>query len=65
MAKLRKLVGWLPAVGAMIFNGCVIGWLQWAKPQLLGPGISGGAIASGCVILQLLWWCLAQQQRPA
>lgn len=59
MAKLRKLVGWLPAVGAMIFNGCVIGWLHWAKPQLLGPGISGGAIASGCVILHLLWWCLA------
>ena len=58
MAKLRKLVGWLPAVGAMIFNGCVIGWLHWAKPQLLGPGISGGAIASGCVILHLLWWCL-------
>ena len=59
MAKLRNLVGWLPAVGAMIFNGCVIGWLHWAKPQLLGPGISGGAIASGCVILHLLWWCLA------
>lgn len=59
MAKLRKLVGWLPTVGAMIFNGCVIGWLHWAKPQLLGPGISGGAIASGCVILHLLWWCLA------
>ena len=47
MAKLRKLVGWLPAVGAMIFNGCVIGWLHCTKPQLLGPGISGGAIASG------------------
>ena len=59
MAKLRKLVGWLPAVGAMIFNGCVIGWLHCTKPQLLGPGISGGAIASGYVILYLLWWCLA------
>lgn len=59
MAKLRKLVGWLSTVGAMIFNGCVVGWLHWAKPQLLGPGISGGAIASGCVILYLLWWWLA------
>lgn len=58
MAKLRKLVGWLPVVGAMIFNGCVIGWLHWAKPQLLGPGISGGAIASGYGILHLLWWGL-------
>ena len=46
MAKLRKLVGWLPAVGAMIFNGCVIGWLHCTKPQLLGPAVSGGAIAS-------------------
>ena len=59
MAKLRKLVGWLPAVGAMIFNGCVIGWLHWAKPQLLGPAVSGGVIASVYVILYLLWWCLA------
>ena len=41
MAKLRKLVGWLPAVGAMIFNGCVIGWLHCTKPQLLGHIIIG------------------------
>lgn len=59
MAKLRKLVGWLPAVGAMIFNGCVVGWLHWAKPQLLGPAVSGGAISSVYVILYLLWWGLA------
>ena len=59
MAKLRKLVGWLPAVGAMIFNGCVIGWLHCTKPQLLGPAVSGGVIASVYVILYLLWWCLA------
>ena len=59
MAKLRKLVGWLPAVGAMIFNGCVIGWLHWAKPQLLGPSVPGNVIAIGYTILFLLWWCLA------
>lgn len=59
MAKLRKLVGWLPAVGAMIFNGCVIGWLHWTKPQLLGPAVSGNVIAVGYTILFLLWWCLA------
>ena len=59
MAKLRKLVGWLPAVGAMIFNGCVIGWLHWAKPQLLGSPVPGNVIAVGYTILFLLWWCLA------
>lgn len=59
MAKLRKLAGWLPAVGAMIFNGCVIGWLHWAKPQLLGPSVPGNVIAVGYTILFLLWWCLA------
>ena len=51
MAKLRKLVGWLPAVGAMIFNGCVIGWLHWTKPQLLGPAVSGNVIAVGYTCL--------------
>ena len=59
MAKLRKLVGWLPAVGAMIFNGCVIGWLHCTKPQLLGSSVPGNVIAVGYTILYLLWWCLA------
>ena len=59
MAKLRKLVGWLPAVGAMIFNGCVIGWLHCTKPQLLGSSIPGNVIAVGYTILFLLWWGLA------
>lgn len=59
MGTGRKITGWISVLLAMIFSGCVIGWLHWAKPQLLGPGISGGAIASGCVILHLLWWCLA------
>ena len=59
MAKLRKLVGWLPAVGAMIFNGCVIGWLHCTKPQLLGSSVPGNVIAVGYTILFLLWWCLA------
>lgn len=38
MAKLRKLVGWLPTVGAMIFKGCVIGWLHWGKAAASGAG---------------------------
>ena len=59
MAKLRKLAGWLPAVGAMIFNGCVIGWLHCTKPQLLGSLVPGNVIAVGYPILFLLWWCLA------
>lgn len=59
MAKLRKLAGWLPAVGAMIFNGCVIGWLHWAKPQLLGSSVPGNVVAVGYTILFLLWWGLA------
>ena len=59
MAKLRKLAGWLPAVGAMIFNGCVIGWLHCTKPQLLGSSVPGNVIAVGYTILFLLWWCLA------
>lgn len=56
MTKLRKLAGWLPAVGAMIFNGCVIGWLHCTKPQLLGSSVPGNVIAVGYTILFLLWW---------
>ena len=59
MTKLRKLAGWLPAVGAMIFNGCVIGWLHCTKPQLLGPSVPGNVVAVGYTILFLLWWGLA------
>ena len=59
MAKLRKLAGWLPAVGAMIFNGCVIGWLHCTKPQLLGSSVPGNVVAVGYTILFLLWWGLA------
>ena len=55
MTKLRKLAGWLPAVGAMIFNGCVIGWLHCTKPQLLGSSVPGNVIAVGYTILFLLW----------
>lgn len=59
MTKLRKLAGWLPAVGAMIFNGCVIGWLHCTKPQLLGSSVPGNVVAVGYTILFLLWWGLA------
>ena len=56
MTKLRKLTGWLPAVGAMIFNSCVIGWLHCTKPQLLGSSVPGNVVAVGYTILFLLWW---------
>ena len=59
MTKLRKLAGWLPAVGAMIFNSCVIGWLHCTKPQLLGSSVPGNVVAVGYTILFLLWWGLA------
>ena len=59
MTKLRKLAGWLPAVGAMIFNGCVIGWLHCTRPQLLGSSVPGNVVAVGYTILFLLWWGLA------
>ena len=49
----------LPAWRRSSFSGCVIGWLHWAKPQLLGSAVSGGVIASAYVILYLLWWGLA------
>ena len=59
MTKSRKLAGLISAMLAMIFSGCVIGWLYCVKPQLLGPAVSGGAISSVYVILYLLWWGLA------
>lgn len=59
MTKLRKLAGWLPAVGAMIFNGCVIGWLHCTRLQLLGSSVPGNVVAVGYTILFLLWWGLA------
>ena len=59
MTKSRKLARLISAMLAMIFSGCVIGWLYCVKPQLLGPAVSGGAISSVYVILYLLWWGLA------
>ena len=59
MAKSRKLAGLVSTLLAIIFSGCVIGWLYWVKPQLLGSAVSGGAISSAYVILYLLWWGLA------
>lgn len=59
MTKSRKLARLISAMLAMIFSGCVIGWLYCVKPQLLGPVVSGGAISSVYVILYLLWWGLA------
>ena len=59
MAKSRKLAGRVSTLMAIIFSGCVIGWLYCVKPQLLGSAVSGGAISSAYVILYLLWWGLA------
>lgn len=59
MTKSRKLAGLISAMLAMIFSGCVIGWLYCVKPQLFGSAISGRDIAFDYVILYLLWWCLA------
>ena len=59
MAKSRKLAGRVSTLMAIIFSGCMIGWLYCVKPQLLGSAVSGGAISSAYVILYLLWWGLA------
>lgn len=59
MGTGRKITGWISVLLAMIFSGCVIGWLHCVRPQLFGSAISGRDIAFDYVILYLLWWCLA------
>lgn len=59
MGTGRKITGWISVLLAMIFSGCVIGWLHCVRPQLFGAAISGRDIAFDYVILYLLWWCLA------
>ena len=59
MGTGRKIIGWISVLLAIIFSGCVIGWLHCVRPQLFGSAISGRDIAFDYVILYLLWWCLA------
>lgn len=48
MTKLQKLAGWLPAVGAMIFNSCVIGWLPVQRAAFSVPGHAAAGRAAVC-----------------
>ena len=45
MGTGRKIIGWISVLLAMIFSGCVIGWLHCVRPQLFGSAISGRDIA--------------------